>query len=99
MISAGVRELRQRASELLRLVELGETIEITDQERIAEHHAAFGKEPGRLPDGTFEPILIEVAGCTGCAAAPEEYPEDAEFYPSPTWRIRGQLKIFCGASR
>ena len=29
----GVRELRQRASELLRLVERGETIEITDRGR------------------------------------------------------------------
>jgi prevent-host-death family protein len=33
MISVGVRELRQRASELLRRVEQGETIEITDRGR------------------------------------------------------------------
>ncbi len=33
MTSVGVRELRQRASELLRLVSLGETIEITDRGR------------------------------------------------------------------
>ena len=33
MPSVGVRELRQRASELLRLVEQGETIEITDRGR------------------------------------------------------------------
>ena len=33
MTSVGVRELRQRASELLRLVENGETIEITDRGR------------------------------------------------------------------
>lgn len=33
MVSVGVRELRQRASELLRRVELGETIEITDRGR------------------------------------------------------------------
>ena len=33
MASAGVRELRQRASELLRRVEAGETIEITDRGR------------------------------------------------------------------
>ena len=31
--SVGVRELRQRASELLRRVELGETIEVTDRGR------------------------------------------------------------------
>lgn len=33
MNSVGVRELRQRASELLRLVEQGETVEITDRGR------------------------------------------------------------------
>jgi prevent-host-death family protein len=33
MTRVGVRELRQRASELLRLVESGETIEITDRGR------------------------------------------------------------------
>jgi prevent-host-death family protein len=33
MTSVGVRELRQRASELLRLVEQGEVIEITDHGR------------------------------------------------------------------
>jgi len=33
MNAVGVRELRQRASELLRLVEGGETIEITDRGR------------------------------------------------------------------
>lgn len=33
MVAVGVRELRQRASELLRRVEAGETIEITDRGR------------------------------------------------------------------
>jgi prevent-host-death family protein len=33
MTSVGIRELRQRASELLRLVEEGETVEITDRGR------------------------------------------------------------------
>lgn len=33
MMSVGVRELRQRASELLRIVQLGETVEITDRGR------------------------------------------------------------------
>ena len=33
MASVGIRELRQRASELLRRVEQGETIEITDRGR------------------------------------------------------------------
>lgn len=33
MTQVGIRELRQRASELLRLVQNGETIEITDRGR------------------------------------------------------------------
>jgi prevent-host-death family protein len=33
MTSIGIRELRQRASELLRRVEQGETIEVTDRGR------------------------------------------------------------------
>jgi prevent-host-death family protein len=33
MLSVGVRELRQRASELLRRVAAGETIEVTDRGR------------------------------------------------------------------
>ena len=33
MASVGVRELRQRASELLRRVQAGETIEVTDHGR------------------------------------------------------------------
>jgi len=33
MMSVGIRELRQRASELLRHVEQGESIEITDRGR------------------------------------------------------------------
>ena len=33
MASVGVRELRQRASELLRRVEQGETLEVTDRGR------------------------------------------------------------------
>lgn len=33
MVSVGVRELRQRASELLRRVQRGETIQITDRGR------------------------------------------------------------------
>lgn len=45
MASIGVRELRQRASELLRRVEQGETIEVTDRGR----RVAILAPP---PDGT-----------------------------------------------
>ena len=37
MTSVGIRELRQRASELLRLVGQGEVIEVTDRGRPAAH--------------------------------------------------------------
>jgi prevent-host-death family protein len=45
MISVGIRELRQQASQLLRLVEGGETIEITDHGRPVAHLAP-------LPEGS-----------------------------------------------
>jgi prevent-host-death family protein len=46
MTSVGVRELRQRASELLRMVERGDTIEITDRGRPV---ALLGPIPGGSP--------------------------------------------------
>lgn len=46
MVSVGVRELRQRASELLRRVEAGETIEVTDRGRPV---AVLAPLPDRSP--------------------------------------------------
>jgi prevent-host-death family protein len=46
MASVGVRELRQRASELLRRVEAGETIEVTDRGRSV---AILAPLPDRSP--------------------------------------------------
>ena len=46
MLSVGVRELRQRASELLRLVARGETIEVTDRGRPV---AILAPVPGGSP--------------------------------------------------
>ena len=46
MTSVGIRELRQRASELLRLVEQGETVEITDRGRPV---ALLGPLPAGTP--------------------------------------------------
>jgi len=46
MASTGIRELRQRASELLRRVEAGETIEITDRGRPV---AVLAPLPDRRP--------------------------------------------------
>jgi prevent-host-death family protein len=46
MLSVGVRELRQRASELLRIVAGGESVEITDRGRPV---AVLGPVPGGSP--------------------------------------------------
>ena len=46
MTTVGVRELRQRASELLRRVEAGETIEVTDRGRPV---AVLAPLPDRSP--------------------------------------------------
>lgn len=49
MTSVGVRELRQRASELLRMVECGESIEITDRGRPVAMLGPLPADPlGRL---------------------------------------------------
>jgi len=45
MASVGVRELRQRASELLRRVEQGESIEITDRGRPVAVLAPVPEDP------------------------------------------------------
>ena len=53
MMSVGIRELRQRASELLRQVERGESIEITDRGR-----PVAGITP--LPPGSpYRQMLVE----------------------------------------
>jgi prevent-host-death family protein len=64
MMSVGVRELRQRASELLRLVGEGETIEITDRGRPV---ALLGPLPQGSPldrlraAGDLDPATADIA--------------------------------------
>ena len=53
MISVGIRELRQRASELLRHVERGESIEITDRGRPVALLSRL------KPSGAYERMLVE----------------------------------------
>lgn len=63
MTVVGVRELRQRASDLLRLVESGETIEITDRGRPV---ALLTPLPGGSPlerlraIGDVEPATVDL---------------------------------------
>lgn len=75
MVRVGIRELRQRASELLRLVEQGETVEITDRGRPVAHLtplpegspleqliAAGEIEPATAPFATLPPPLPATGG-------------------------------------
>jgi prevent-host-death family protein len=87
MTSVGVRELRQRASELLRLVEQGETIEITDRGRPVARL-------GPVPEGTpLEQMLaageIELAS-SGLDDLPEPLvlPDDVETPSAALDRLR-----------
>lgn len=74
MSSVGIRELRQRASELLRRVEAGETIEITDRGRpvaLLSPTPAGGPYEGMLASGEIE----------RAATAFDDLPEPVELGP------------------
>ncbi len=65
MTSVGVRELRQRASELLRRVEGGETIEVTDRGRPVAVLAPIPTRGGigeLRATGQLEPATADLAG-------------------------------------
>jgi prevent-host-death family protein len=68
MASVGVRELRQRASELLRRVEAGETIEITDRGRPVARLAP-------LPDGSRLEVLKSAGEVDSSTAEFADLPE------------------------
>jgi prevent-host-death family protein len=68
MTSVGVRELRQRASELLRLVERGETIEITDRGRPVARL-------GPVPQGTPLEQMHEAGEIEAASAGLDDLPE------------------------
>jgi prevent-host-death family protein len=65
MTTVGIRELRQRASELLRQVERGETIEITDRGRPV---AMLSPVPGVSP--------LQRLRASGEILAADESPDD-----------------------
>lgn len=64
----GVRELRQRASELLRLVERGETVEITDRVRPV---ALLGP----LPEGSPLERMRAAGEIEAATEDPDDLPE------------------------
>lgn len=68
MTSVGVRELRQRASELLRRVEGGETIEITDRGRPVAQLAP-------LPEGSPLEVLKSAGEVDSATAEFDDLPE------------------------
>jgi len=68
MASVGVRELRQRASELLRRVEGGETIEITDRGRPVARLAP-------LPEGSRLEVLRSAGEVHSATAEFADLPE------------------------
>ena len=68
MASVGVRELRQRASELLRLVEQGETVEITDRGRPVALLTP-------LPEGSPLDRLRAAGEIESASADPNDLPE------------------------
>jgi prevent-host-death family protein len=87
MTSVGVRELRQRASELLRRVERGEVIEITDRGRPV---AQLSPLPAGSPleqlraSGDIEPASEKVEEFP----EPISLPEDVELPSTVLARLR-----------
>src|SRR5260370_31230587 len=101
MATVGVRELRQRASELLRRVEAGETIEVTDRGRPIAVLAPLPKaEPlGRLrAAGEVVPAVRSLedlpkplplpAGKEAPSAAPPPFPPDYRSARLLYWPLR-----------
>jgi prevent-host-death family protein len=74
MTSVGIRELRQRASELVRKVEAGETIEITDRGRPVAVLAP-------LPDPGPTERLRASGDLAGTEASVEDLPEPLALEP------------------
>jgi prevent-host-death family protein len=74
MLRVGIRELRQRASELLRQVERGETIEITDRGRPV---AVLSP----LPTGTAYQRLLAEGEIARASRASGELPDPMPLLP------------------
>jgi len=87
MRSVGVRELRQRASELLRLVAGGETIEVTDRGRPV---AILAPIPGGSPLEQLRASgeITEAAGDLDELPEPLELPAGAETPSAILARLR-----------
>lgn len=81
MTSVGIRELRQRASELLRRVERGETIEVTDRGRpvaMLSPVPESGGVAGLRAAGELEPAAADFAGLPAPLPIPGDGPTASE---------------------
>jgi prevent-host-death family protein len=79
MVRVGIRELRQRASELLRLVERGETVEVTDRGRPV---ALLTPLPGGSPLEQLRASGDLQAATTAVADLPLPLPPTVDELPS-----------------
>ena len=86
MASVGVRELRQRASELLRRVQNGESIEITDRGRPVAMLTPLSEDPltRLIASGDLEPS----DGSLADVPEPLTLPDGAESPSSVLARLR-----------
>jgi len=87
MTTVGVRELRQRASELLRRVEAGETIEVTDRGRPVAVLAPL-PEAGRLEQLRAAGEVIPAASSLSDLPLPLPVPEGKESPSAILARLR-----------
>ena len=77
MVAVGIRELKNRLSEYLRLVRAGEVVLVTDRGEVV----AELRQPGGNGERTDLPAgLVELAR-RGLATLPEPKPEGVELYP------------------
>src|SRR5438552_19034476 len=89
MATVGVRELRQRASELLRRVEAGETIEVTDRGRPVSVLAPL-PEAGRLEQLRAALAVMPAAGSFTALPAPLPVPAGNAAPSAPLARLPGE---------
>jgi prevent-host-death family protein len=87
MGTVGVRELRQRASELLRRVEAGETIEVTDRGRPVAVFAPL-PEAGALEQLRAASEVIPAAGSLSDLPLPLPVPDGKELASAILARLR-----------
>lgn len=84
MIAVGIRELKNRLSEYIRMVRRGEAIMVTDRGEVV----AELRQPGSAPENTAYPALVLRARAgkarLGAPNRPDLYPKVTPSLPSGT---------------